>query len=242
MKSIFIKEINTFLNSLIGYIVIVVFLVLAGLLVWVFPNTSVLNYGYAELDSFFSISPYILLFLVPAITMRLFSEERKSGTLETLLTKPISDMGLVMGKFLAAVFLITIAIIPTFMYVFTMSGLSLPTGNIDIAGITGSYLGLIILGGVFASIGLFSSNLTDNQVIAFILAAFLCFFFYEGFHSMALLVQSGYWADQIDQLGISYHYTSLGKGLIDSRNVLYLFSLIVFFLFATKITLEARTW
>jgi ABC-2 type transport system permease protein len=242
MKHILIKEINSFLDSLIGYVVMVVFLVSLGLMLWVFPDTSVFTYGYAELNTFFQLSPYVLMFLVPAISMRMFTEEYRLGTLETLLTRPIRELEIIIGKFLASFFLIIIALVPTVLYVVTIHQLSLPVGNIDLAGIFGSYVGLLLLAGVFAAVGTFSSSLSGNQVIAFILAAFLCFFLYEGFQAIAGIFSNGRIADRVDQLGLYYHYRSLGKGLVDMRNVGYLLGVLLMFLFTTKLVLDARKW
>ena len=202
MIQILLKEIHTFLNSLIAYIIIGVFLTGIGLLLWVFPETSVLEYGFADMSSFFSLCPYIFMFLIPAITMRMFSEEKRAGTMELLLTRPIRDIDIILGKYFAGVFLVTFSILPTLLYYFTISYLGNPTGNIDSAGVTGSYFGLFLLGAVFTSIGIFSSSFTENQVTAFIIAVFLCFFLYFGFNAISGIGVFRGVADIIDQLGI----------------------------------------
>jgi len=239
MTRIFLKEFNAFLDSLIGYLVIGVFLVAAGLLMWVFPETSVLDYGYADMDTFFSFGPFILIFLVPAITMRSFAEERKARTLELLLTKPVTDWGVVLGKFLAAFFLVLLALVPTITYCFTLYQLGDPQGNLDAPGIVGSYMGMVLLGGVFCAIGIFASSLTPNQVVAYIIAAFLCFFFYSGLDSLSQLLQDGTW---VRQFGVTYHYESLGRGLVDSRDLVYFFSLCGAMLLGAKTILSSRSW
>ena len=236
------KEFNGFMNSLIAYVVISVFLTAMGLLMWVFPETSILEYGYADMETLFSLGPYILMFLIPAITMRSFSEEYKTGTIEILLTRPLTDWQIIGGKFIAGFGLVALALSPTLIYYWSVSMLGDPPGNIDTPGITGSYIGLLLLGGVFTSIGTFSSSLTHNQIIAFVLAVFLCFFLYSGFRSIAGI---NLWASSaliIDQLGIIYHYNSLSKGLLDTRNIVYFLSVILFMLLSTKLVIGSRKW
>lgn len=242
MIQIFLKEFNSFLNSLIAYIVIGVFLTAMGLLMWVFPETSVLDYGFADLDSLFSTGPYVFIFLIPAVTMKSFAEEKKLGTMELLLTKPLRDWDIVVGKFLAAFALVFFALLPTVIYYFSVYKLGTPAGNIDTAGVVGSYIGLALLAGVFCSIGIFASSLTPNQIVSFILAAFLCFLFYTGFESVSSLMATGTGALLIKQLGILYHYQSLSKGLVDSRDIIYFFSVAAWMLLATKIVIGSRQW
>lgn len=179
MLTVFRREINSFLSSLIAYIVIVVFLLVTGLFMWVFPDYSLLAYGYATLDQLFIIGPWIFMFLIPAITMRFFSEEKRTGTLELLFTKPVSDFQIIAGKYLAAFVLVVFSVLPTLVYFLSIYLLAEPVGNVDSAGIVGSYIGLLLLGGTFVAIGLFASSLTDNQIVAFILGLFLCFFFMQ---------------------------------------------------------------
>jgi ABC-2 type transport system permease protein len=242
MIRIFQKEFNNFLNSLIAYMVIGVFLTAIGLLTWVFPETSVLDNGYANLDTLFSMGPYVFIFLIPAITMKSFAEEKKLGTLELLLTKPLTDWQIIMGKFLASFALVLVALAPTWMYYFSVWQLGSPSGNIDTPGVIGSYLGLTLLGGVFCSIGILASSLTTNQIVAFILAAFFCFILYSGFDSLSSLMSSGSQALQVKQLGIVYHYEAMSKGLVDSRDVIYFFSLIGLVILCTKTVLGSRQW
>jgi ABC-2 type transport system permease protein len=242
MIQILIKEINVFLNSLIAYIIISVFLTGIGLLMWVFPETSVLEYGFADMSSFFSLAPYIFMFLIPAITMRMFSEEKRGGTMELLHTRPIRDIEIIMGKFLAGVVLLAFSILPTLLYYFTIRYLGNPVGNIDTAGVIGSYFGLFLLGVAFTSIGTFSSSFTENQVIAFIIAVFLCFFLYFGFNAISTLGIFSSISDFIDQFGILYHYNSMSKGLIDTRDLVYFLSVISVMLLLTNLILRSRKW
>lgn len=242
MIAIFKREINTFLNSLIAYIVISVFVTAIGLLMWVFPETNVFDYGYADLGTLFNLSPYIFLFLIPAITMRMFSEEKKTGTIELLMTRPLRDSEIVLGKYFAGVFLVFFSLVPTLIYFITVYQLSNPVGNVDISGIAGSYIGLFLLGCVFTSIGIFSSALSENQIVAFVIGVFLCFFIYTGFSSLAAIDTWGSLSLLIDQMGIIYHYNTLSKGLIDSRDIVYFFSVISIMLLLTHLILSARKW
>jgi ABC-2 type transport system permease protein len=242
MLSIFRKEVNQFLNSLLGYMVLVVFLVATGLLFWVFPQGNVLDYGFAEMGSFFNLTPFVFIFLIPAITMRSFAEEKKSGTLEWLLTKPLSEWDILGGKFLAAWFLSFLALLPTLIYFISLFILGAPTGNIDAAGVTGSYIGLLLLSLVFTSIGIFGSCLTDNQLVAFVISVFLCYFFYSGISSIAGI---DIWAKSsliLSHFALDTHFQALGKGLIDFRDVLYFISLAIALLAASKIILSSRRW
>ncbi len=242
MRYILVKEFRSFLNSLIAYMVMAVFLTAMGLLTWVFPDTSVLNYGFADMGTLFSLAPYVFIFLIPAITMRSFAEENKSGTLELLLTKPLSDWDIVLGKFFACFFLVVIAILPTLIYYFSIRQLGNPVGNIDTSGVMGSYIGLLLLSAIFCSIGLLASSSTPNQIVAFILAAFLCFIIFTGFHSLSSLPALASVAVGVKQLGILHHYETLSKGLIDSRDVIYFISVTALLLLFTKTILSARTW
>jgi ABC-2 type transport system permease protein len=242
MFQILIKEVSSFLNSLIAYIVISVFLMGIGLLIWVFPDTNVLDYGYADLSTLFNLGPYVFMFLIPAITMRLFAEEKKGGTMELLLTRPLSEWDIILGKYLSGLLLVIFALIPTLVYYFSISSLGNPPGNIDTAGVAGSYIGMILLGAVFTSIGIFSSSITENQIVAFIISVFLCFFLYDGFSSLAAINVWGKASSVIEQMGITYHYAALSKGLIDSRNVIYFLTIIGFMLFCTHLNMERRKW
>lgn len=242
MLQVLSREFNGFLNSLIAYIVIGVFLTAIGLLMWVFPDTAVLNYGYADMDTLFLMGPYVFIFLVPAITMRSFAEEKKAGTIELLLTKPVSDWDIILGKFLANFLLVIFALAPTLLYYYTVSALGNPPGNIDTPGVIGSYIGIAFLAAVFCSIGIFASSITRSQIVAFILAAFLCFFLFLGFDSMSAL---NLWAGEalfIKQLGILYHYDSIRRGLLDTRDIIYFLSIVFLMLSLTKVILGSRQW
>lgn len=233
MFQIFKKEINAFLSSLIGYIVIGVFLTATGLFVWFFKD-NILDFGYADMSSFFQIAPFVFLFLIPAITMRAFSEEVKSGTIELLLTKPLTAWQIVLGKYLACCVLILLALLPTLLYYYSVYQLGNPQGNVDSAAVLSSYLGLFLLGCVFASMGVFSSSLTDSQVTAFVIAFVLCLVLYYAISSFAALPFMGSFGYVLSKLGLDYQYDALGRGLIDSRNVLYFLSVIFIALFATR--------
>ncbi|MBP7272901.1 MAG: gliding motility-associated ABC transporter permease subunit GldF [Saprospiraceae bacterium] len=243
MYSIFRKEISTFFSSLIGYMVIGIFLLIMGLMMWVFPDYSLLEYNYATLDQLFSIAPFIFMFLIPAITMRSLAEEQQVGTIELLVTRPISDWQIIIGKFLASWLLVGFALLPTLIYYYTIYQLGSPKGNLDSGAIVGSYIGLLFLSGVFVAIGTFASALSRNQIVAFILATFLCFFFYWAFLYLSKLpIFVGKWDDVVQQLGIDYHYNSISRGVIDTRDVLYFISLIIAFLSAAQLTLGSRKW
>jgi len=231
--TIFQKEIGSFFNSLVAYMVMAVFLIAVGLIVWVFPDSNVLDYGYADLNAFFSLAPYVLLFLIPAITMRSLAEESRTGTLELLLTKPIKNWELILGKFLANWILVLLTILPTILYYISIYKLGNPVGNIDSAAVFGSYIGLFLFSGVLVSMGIWSSSLNENQIVAFILGVFLSFIWYIGFGSISTLLGSGFAADIFSWTALDEQYRALGKGLVDSRNVIYLLSLMVFFLFMT---------
>lgn len=242
MIQIFVKEFNSFLNSLIAYIVISVFLTGIGLLMWVFPDTSVLDYGYADMETLFTLGPYVFMFLIPAITMRMLAEEMKTGTIEILLTKPLTDWQIILGKYLSGFALVLLTLIPTGIYYWSIYQLGNPVGNIDSAGVLGSFIGLSLLGGVFTSIGLFASSISSNQIISFIVAVFLCFFIYSGFESIALIDDRGSFSSFLQELGIIYHYNAMSKGLIDTRNLVYFISVASIMLLLTKLVLGTRKW
>jgi len=243
MYALFRKEISNFLSSLIGIMVVVVFLLITGLFLWVFKSDfNIMTFGYATLDSLFILAPWVFLFLVPAVTMRSFAEERRTGTIEMLLTKPLSDWQIVGAKYLAGVALVILALIPTFIYYISVSRLAMPAGNIDHGGIWGSYIGLFFLSATFVSIGIFCSSITNNQILAFILSVFLCGFLYIGFEFIYSLALFGKVDLFIQQLGMSAHYSSMSRGVIDTRDLIYFLSVIVLFLSMTKITLSSRKW
>ncbi|MCS6973429.1 MAG: gliding motility-associated ABC transporter permease subunit GldF [Cyclobacteriaceae bacterium] len=236
------KEFFTFFNSLIAFLVIGSFLVMTGLLMWVFPETSVLEYGYADMDTFFSFTPYLFIFLIPGITMRSFAEEKKSGTLELLITRPLTDWQIVTAKFFAAWLLVAVALLPTLVYFISLYKLGDPPGNIDSPGVAGSYVGLLMLASVFCAAGILASLLSTNQIVAFVLAAFFCFLLFSGFDSFAALMQWSELSLRIKQFGLLYHYEAMSRGVIDSRDLIYILSLTAVLLLTAKTLLSSRTW
>lgn len=243
MWVVYRKEIFAFFRSVIGYLVMIVFLLMLGLIIWVFPDTSVLYYPYASMDQLFDLAPYVFLFLIPAITMRTFAEEFQNGTMEWLSSKPLKDEQILLGKFLASWSLVAFTLIPTALYYYSIYDLGSPRGNIDTGAVLGSYLGLILLSGVFISLGIFASSITKNQIVAFLAGAFLCFLFYSFFDFFSRLpLFVGTWDDAVQKLGIEYHYRSLARGVIDSRDIVYFISLISIFLYATWLAVFSKKW
>ena len=240
MLAIFRKEINSFFSSLTAYIVMAVFLTAVGLLMWVFPDTNILNYGYADLGTFFNHTPFVLLFLIPAITMRALAEEVRNGTIELLLTKPLSTWGLILGKFWASWALALVTLLPTLLYYYSIYQLGNPVGNVDSAQIFGSYIGLALLSAVFVAVGLWTSSLSDNQIVAFVLGVFISFLLYNGIGAVAKLDFWGSLAYPLSWISLDEQYADLGRGLIDSRNVIYLFSITLLFLWLTQSRVAAR--
>jgi ABC-2 type transport system permease protein len=238
MKSIVFREIKSFFGSPIGYLVIALFLIGNGLFLWVFEGDyNILNTGFADLTPFFTLAPWILIFLIPAVTMRSFSDEKKQGTLELLLTKPISLWEIVNGKFLGAFLLIVMAIIPTFIYVEVVWNLGSPEGNLDLGSTLGSYFGLLFLIAAYSAIGIFTSSVSENQIVSFIIAVFLCFFFYFGFQGLASFLPS--FSSFISYFGMQDHYKSMSRGVIDTRDVIYFVSIAVLFLSFTVFNLKS---
>ena len=242
MFALFKKEISSFLNSLIGYIVILVFLLSIGLFMWVFPgDANVLDNGYSSLDTLFVIAPWVFLFLVPAITMRSFAEEKRLGTIELLITKPLSSMQIIGAKYLAGFTLVLFSLLPTLVYFVSIYLLGSPVGNIDVGGTWGSYIGLLFLGAGFVSIGIFCSSITSNQIIAFIFSICLCFIFYTGFQTLSTLPALSTWDSVIMGIGIQDHYLSMSRGVVDTRDVLYFISLIGLFIWMTRTVLNRKS-
>ncbi|MGB7786633.1 MAG: gliding motility-associated ABC transporter permease subunit GldF [Salinimicrobium sp.] len=241
MFAILKKEINSFFAGPIGYLVIGLFLLLNGLFLWVFKGQyNIFDNGFANLSPFFTLAPWIFLFLIPAITMKSFSEEIKQGTLELLLTKPISTTQLVLGKYFGALSLVILALIPTLLYVVTIYYLGKPEGNLDYGVIIGSYFGLLFLGGCYTSIGIFASILSPNQVVSFILAVFLCFISFFAFDALADLNLFSFGAFGAEDLGLSSHYESISRGVIDTRDLVYFISFSAFFLALTGFSLNSK--
>lgn len=237
MKALLLREIKSFFGSPTGYLVIAIFLLLNGLFLWVFDGDfNIMNSGFADLSPFFTISPWILIFLIPAVTMRSFSDEKKQGTIELLLTRPISITGIVNGKFFGAFVLILLALLPTLIYVSVISNLGSPQGNIDMGSTTGSYFGLLFLIGGYTAIGIFTSSLSDNQIVAFIASVFLCFLFYFGFEGLA--AYAGEFSALVASLGMDYHFKSMSRGVLDTRDIIYFLSIAILFLSLTVYQLK----
>lgn len=242
MISILYKEISGFFTSLVAYMTMVVFLLVTGLFLWVFPDSSILDYGYAGLDSFFNIAPYLFIFLIPAITMRSLAEEKKDGTFELLATRPLSDWDIVLGKFFASLIIVVLTLLPTLIYYFSVYQLGITKGNIDTGAVIGSYIGLILLGSAFTSIGLFTSSLGRNQIIAFTVSVFICFFTFNGFDSISSIISLQGIASFLTGMGINQHYQSVSRGVLDTRDLIYFLSFTALFLMLTKTILGGRKW
>lgn len=240
MFSLYTKEVRSFLGSIIGYVFILIYLIASGLFHWILSyNTNLLEGAEADLIPFFNLSPVILLILIPAITMRSIAEERRTGTIELLFTRPISDIGVILAKYFAGVSLMLIAIIPTIIYYFSMYYLGKPTGTIDLGATITSYLGLILLGSTFVSIGIFASSLSSSQIVSFILSMFLCWFIYDGLELLGAFSQVGELDTIIRYFGISYHFNAIKKGVIDSSDIVYFLSVIFLFLYASLTSVKS---
>jgi ABC-2 type transport system permease protein len=241
MKALLLREIKSFFGSPIGYLVIALFLLLNGLFLWVFEGEfNILNSGYADMNSFFILAPWILLFLIPAVTMRSFSDEKKQGTIELLLTKPLSPWEIVSGKFFGAFLLIIIAILPTLVYVFTLSNLTIVNNSLDYGSIMGSYFGLAFLIAAYTAIGIFTSTLSDNQIVAFIISVFLCFAFYYGFEGISSFTDS--FSTLVASFGMESHFKSMSRGVLDTRDIIYFISISILFLAGTVYQIKSLKW
>ncbi|MBN1952869.1 MAG: gliding motility-associated ABC transporter permease subunit GldF [Bacteroidales bacterium] len=239
MISLFLKEVAQFFSSLTGYIVVVVFMVVNGLFLWVFPgNMNILEAGRATLDSLFFIAPWVFLFLIPAITMRSFSEEKKSGKLELLLTRPLTEMQIVLAKYGAAVLVAIIALLPTLFFFISVLSLQESRMPMDTGATWGSYIGLVMIAAIYASIGIFASSLTDNSIIAFVISVLMCFLLFSGFDMISLMDLGSKPGIFIMKLGIKEHYQSISRGVIDTRDLVYFLSVIVLFLGLTRYKLK----
>ncbi len=238
MLAIFKREIQSFFTAPIGYLIIGLFLTLTGLFLWVFSGSfNILEYGFADLSNFFKLTPWVFLFLIPAITMRSFSEEKKLGTLELLYIKPIGLTNIVFGKFLGTLALAIIALVPTLLYVYTISELGVVTGNLDTGIVLGSYFGVLFLIAAYTAIGIFTSALSENQIIAFILGVALCFLFFYGFESLSTLFE-GSTSLFVKKLGMKTHFDGISQGVIDTRSIVYFVSITLFFVFITTVQLK----
>ena len=243
MFAIFRKEISGFFSSLTGYIVIIVFLLINSLFMWVFPGEwNILDSGYAGLDTLFFLSPWIFLFLVPSVTMRMIADEKRLGTLELIYSKPLTERGIVYGKYFASVALVLLALIPGLIYYFSVYMLGESPGNLDKGGTAGAFIGLFFLAAVYVSAGLFASSLTDNQVVAFIIAVIISFFLFMGFDSFAYLPGLRKIDEIVIRLGINEHYKSISRGVIDLKDIIYFIAVLVAFNEATRLVLLSRKW
>lgn len=225
-----------------AYITIGIFLLVSGLLLWFFPDTSILDYGYAELNGFFSLTPFLFIFLIPAITMRSFAEERREGTYILLASRPLSDWQIILGKYLACFVLVIFALIPTLLYYYSIGQLGLPKGNIDGGAVIGSYIGLLLLGAVFVAIGIFSSAITKNQVIAFAVAVFISFIVYSGFDALSKIFSLSLLESVFAWLSINVHFQSMSRGVLDTRDLVYFLTFIILFLGMTRLVIGGRKW
>lgn len=243
MFAIFIKEISGFFSSLTGYIVIVVFLLVNSLFMWVFPGQwNILDSGYAGLDTLFFLAPWVFLFLVPAVTMRMFSEEKRLGTIELIYSKPVTEREIIYGKYLASVILVLMALLPCLIWYISVYMLGDVPGNLDKGGILGAFIGLFFLASIYASAGIFASSLTDNQVISFIVAVVICFILFAGFDAFAYLPGFKRFDEFIIRLGINEHYKSMSRGVIDIKDAAYYISVAIIFNEATRLVLVSRRW
>ena len=236
------KEWTHYFSGLTGYLIIGFYLVVNGLFLFVLPNYNILDFGYASLQVYFDFAPWFLLVLIPAITMRSFSEEKKSGTIEIITTKPLTDTQIILGKYFAGVVLVLFSLIPTLLYFYTVYQLGAPKGNIDVGATWGSYIGLFFLASSFVAIGIFASAITDNQIVSFIVSMFLCYCFYALFDMLANFNLLGTYDSLVASLGIKAHYDSMSRGVLDSRDVLYFLSVITAFLWSTKTIFGSRKW
>jgi len=245
MWTLYKKEISNFLTSLIGHITIVVFLLVNGVFLWVISSSSwsfnIFDGTIASLDGLFALSPWLFLFLISAITMKMFAEEKRNGTIEILLTKPISDISIIVAKFLAGLTIVILSVLPTMIYIMCVYQLGAPVGNMDLGSTFGSYIGLVFLGGVFVSIGIFASSITDNQIVSFIASLLLCFLFYIGFTFISWIPFLSKADLGIRSLGIEYHYLSMSRGVISLKDVVYFISVTTFFIFLTRVTLPVSS-
>jgi ABC-2 type transport system permease protein len=243
MFAIFRKEISGFFSSLTGYVVILVFLLINSLFMWVFPGEwNIFDTGYAGLDTLFFLSPWVFLFLVPAVTMRMIAEEKRLGTIELIYSRPITERGIIWGKYLASVLLVLLALLPGLIYYISVYMLGETPGNLDRGGTLGAFIGLFFLASVYAAAGIFASSLTENQVVAFILAVFICFFLFMGFDSFAYLPGMKKVDEFVLNLGINEHYKSVSRGVIDLKDAVYFIAVALIFNEATRLVLLSRKW
>ncbi len=243
MLALLNKEINDFFSSLTGYVVVVIFLLINSLFIWIFPNSfNIIDNGYSTLDSLFVIAPWVFLFLVPAIGMRLFAEEKRNGTFEFLFTRPLTDLQIIAAKYFAGVLLVTVSILPTLLYFLSICFMGEEFANIDVGGTWGSYIGLFFLGAVYMAIGVFASSITDNQIVAFLIGMLLCFLLFIGFEFISNWSALQNINEFVLSLSINFHYQSISRGVVDTRDILYFLTVIFVFIISTRLVLESRKW
>jgi ABC-2 type transport system permease protein len=242
MYAIFKREIFSLLNAMVASIIIGIFLLATGVLLWFFPDTSLLEYGYADLGSFFSLAPFLFMFLIPAVCMRVFAEERREGTYLLLATRPVTAWEIIMAKYFACIMLVIFALLPTLIYYYSIYQLGMPEGNIDSGAVIGSYIGLFLLGSSFTAVGVFASSLTRNQVVAFAIGVFVCFFTYSGLQSMAGIGALAGIEEELTNLGINAHYESISRGVLDTRDLVYFLSYAAVFLGLCRLVIGGRKW
>ena len=242
MWAIYSKELNLFFSSLIGYIVMGVFLLTTSVFLWILPQFNIFEGGYATLNQFFLLAPYVFWFLIPALTMRTFAEERKAGTIEFLSSKPLTDVSIILGKYLASVTLVLISLLPTLLYYYSIVQLSTTNSDVDHGATIGSYIGLFFLGAVFTSMGIFASSLTDNQIVAFITSLLFCFGFYSLFDLLTDIDVFKNLDYLLTNLSLQQHYDSISRGIVDSRDLVFFISVIAFFLLSTHFRIQSRKW
>ncbi len=240
MITIFQKELNSFFGSLIGYVTISFFLLLIGSWMWLIPSTNILYGGYSSMQVMFDFGPYVLIFLAPAITMGLWSVERRSGMMELLLITPLSIIQLILGKYFASLVIMVFTLALTTVYYFTIYYLGDPIGNIDTSAVVSSYLGLFLLSAVFVSIGILGASFTDNQIVAFLVSTLMCLIYYQAFDMLSRLNMLSKYSISIANIGGVFHYYSLSKGVIDSRDLVYFISVIIIMIFFTRAIVGKR--
>ena len=241
MYALFVKEFRSFFSTLTGYVAVGVFLLVNSLFLWVFPGEfNVFEIGTASVEPFFTLAPWVFLLLVPAVTMKMLSDEKRSGTIELLLTKPIMEIDIILAKFFAGLTVVIASLFPTLVYVIAVYVLG--NGTPDMAGIAGSYIGLFFLAAAYTAIGLFASSLSDNQIVAFLVGVFLSLFIYMGFDLISEITTFRSFSEGIRFLGINEHFNSMSRGVIDSRDLLYFISLITVFIVLSFTALRSRKW
>jgi len=241
MFSIYKKELSAFFSNATGYIVVGIFLLLTGLFLWVIRGSyNILDAGYANVEGLFYLAPWLFLFLCPAVCMRLFAEEKQTGTWELLVTKPLSALQIVLGKYFAALTLVVIALIPTALYYFSVAWLAEPFFNVDAGAFWGSFIGLLFLAADYVAIGIFASSITRNQIVAFIVAVVICFFMFYGFALISSFFNHAQAIQNVENVGINAHYQSISRGVVDSRDVAYFILIAIIFIFFTKINLNFK--